>query len=56
MPRRQRDEERDWRATLFVWRGVVTVSKSHVRWEGTWCPTDTDVLPDDGAHLSLIHI
>jgi len=52
MPRRQRDEERDWRATLFVWRGAVSVSKSHVRWEGTWCPTDTDVLPDDGAHLA----
>ena len=53
MPRRQRDEERDWRATLFVWRGVLDVSRSGaglpcVTWGGVWVPTDTDTLPDSG--------
>ena len=47
MPRRQRDEERDWRATLFVWRGVLAVSdeRNSVLWGGYWEPTDTDTLP-----------
>ena len=50
MPRRQRDEERDWRATLFVWRGVLAVSDfgNSVTWRGVWVPTDTDTLPDSG--------
>ena len=50
MPRRQRDEERDWRATLFVWRGVLSVSDfgNSVTWRGVWVPTDTDTLPDSG--------
>ena len=50
MPRRQRDEERDWRATLFVWRGVLEVSdaRDRVRWGGVWVGTDTDTLPDSG--------
>ena len=48
MPRRQRDEDRDWRATLFVWRGVLEVSedRNSFRWGGVWVPTDTDTLPD----------
>ena len=47
MPRRQRDEERDWRASLFVWRGVLAVSdeRNSVLWGGYWEPTDTDTLP-----------
>ena len=50
MPRRQREEERDWRATLFVWRGVLEVSdaRDRVRWGGVWVGTDTDTLPDSG--------
>ena len=57
MPRRRRDEERDWRATLFVWRGVLDVSRSGaglpcVTWGGAWEPTDTDALPDDSAYVS----
>ena len=50
MPRRERDEERDWRATLFVWRGVLGVSDfgNSVTWRGVWVPTDTDTLPDSG--------
>ena len=48
MPRRQRDEERDWRATLFVWRGVLAVSdeRNSVLWGGYWEPTATATLPD----------
>ena len=53
MPRRQRDEERDWRATLFVWRGVLDVRDGNsVTWGGAWEPTDTDALPDDSAYVS----
>ena len=54
MPRRQREEDRDWKATLFIWRGRLDVSdaRDSVTWGGTWCPTDTDVLPNDGAHLA----
>ena len=50
MPRRQREEDRDWRATLFVWRGVLAVSDfgNSVTWRGVWVPTDTDTLPDSG--------
>ena len=50
MPRRQREEDRDWKATLFVWRGVLAVSDSgnSVTWRGVWVPTDTDTLPDSG--------
>ena len=52
MPRRQRDEERDWRATLFVWRGVLGVSETNsLTWDGVWEPTDTDALPDDSAYV-----
>ena len=52
MPRRQRDEDRDWRATLFVWRGVLEVSDGNsVTWGGAWEPTDTDALPDDSAYV-----
>ena len=52
MPRRQRDEERDWRATLFVWRGVLGVSETNcLTWDGVWEPTDTDTLPDDSAYV-----
>ena len=52
MPRRQRDEERDWKATLFVWRGVLGVSETNsLTWDGVWEPTDTDALPDDSAYV-----
>jgi len=52
MPRRERDEERDWRATLFVWRGVLGVSETNsLTWDGVWEPTDTDALPDDSAYF-----
>ena len=52
MPRRQRDEDRDWRATLFVWRGVLGVSETNsLTWDGVWEPTDTDALPDDSAYV-----
>ena len=52
MPRRQRDEARDWRATLFVWRGVLGVSETNsLTWDGVWEPTDTDALPDDSAYV-----
>ena len=52
MPRRERDEERDWRATLFVWRGVLGVSETNsLTWDGVWEPTDTDALPDDSAYV-----
>ena len=52
MPRRQRDEERDWRATLFVWRGDLGVSATNtLTWDGVWEPTDTDALPDDSAYV-----
>ena len=52
MPRRQRDEDRDWRATLFVWRGVLGVSETNsLTWDGVWEPTDTDALPDDSAYF-----
>ena len=51
MPRRQREEDRDWRATLFVWRGVLDKNRagSGIEWSGDWCPTDTDALPAEAV-------
>ena len=53
MPRRQREEERDWRATLFVWRGLLAVSdeRNSVTWGGGWEPMDSDETPDISACL-----
>jgi len=49
MPKRPHDEERDWKMTLFVWRGTLAVSdaKDSVTWEGAWEPTLNHALPSD---------
>ena len=49
MPKRSHDEERDWKMTLFVWRGTLAVSdaKDSVTWEGAWEPTLNHALPSD---------
>ena len=49
MPKRPHDEERDWKMTLFVWKGVLTVSdaKDSVTWEGAWEPTLNHEPPSD---------
>ena len=52
MPRRQRDEARDWRATLFVWRGVLGGSETNcLTCDGVWEPTDAGALPDGSAYV-----
>ena len=57
MPRkaakRARTVERDWRSTLFVWRGELDVGGSpdtgpQVSWRGAWLGTD-DAMPSDAA-------
>ena len=49
MPKRPSEEERDWKMTLFVWRGTLAVSdaKDSVTWEGAWEPTLNHELPGD---------
>ena len=58
MPRkaakRARTVERDWRSTLFVWRGELDVGGSpdtgpQVSWRGAWLGTDDDAMPSDAA-------
>ena len=46
--------ERDWRNTLFVWRGVLGVGGSpdtgpQISWRGAWLGTDDDTMPSDAA-------
>ena len=57
MPRkaakRARTVERDWRATLFVWRGELEIGGSpdtgpQISWRGAWLGTD-DAMPSDAA-------
>ena len=56
MPRkaakRARTVERDWRATLFVWRGELDIGGSpdtgpQISWRGAWLGTDDDTMPSD---------
>ena len=56
MPRkaakRARTVERDWRATLFVWRGELDIGGSpdtgpQVSWRGAWLGTDDDAMPTE---------
>ena len=56
MPRkaakRARTVERDWRATLFVWRGHLEIhspDETQISWRGSWLGTDDDTLPSDAA-------
>jgi len=44
--------ERDWRATLFVWRGALdtashTCGAPMLEWKGAWLGTDDDSMPSD---------
>ena len=44
--------ERDWRATLFVWRGELEIGGSpdtgpQISWRGAWLGTDDDTMPSD---------
>ena len=46
--------ERDWRATLFVWRGELEIGGSpdtgpQISWRGAWLGTDDDAMPSDAA-------
>ena len=54
MPRkaakRPRTVERDWRATLFVWRGHLEINspdEQMISWRGAWLGTDDDTMPSD---------
>ena len=56
MPRkaakRARTVERDWRSTLFVWRGELEIGASpdtglQISWRGAWLGTDDDTMPSD---------
>ena len=56
MPRkaakRARTVERDWRATLFVWRGHLEIhspDEHQIAWRGAWLGTDDDTMPSDAA-------
>ena len=46
--------ERDWRATLFVWRGELEIGGSpdtgpQISWRGAWLGTDDDAMPSEAA-------
>ena len=44
--------ERDWRATLFVWRGELfpdSDAECRVEWIGNWLGTDDDTMPSVAA-------
>ena len=46
--------ERDWRATLFVWRGELEIGASpdtglQISWRGAWLGTDDDTMPTETA-------
>ena len=46
--------ERDWRATLFVWRGELEIGGSpdtgpQISWRVPWLGTDDDAMPSDAA-------
>ena len=46
--------ERDWRSTLFVWRGELEIGGSpdtgpQISWRGAWLGTDDDAMPTDTA-------
>ena len=56
MPRkaakRARTVERDWRATLFVWRGHLEIhspDEHQIAWRGAWLGTDDDTMPTETA-------
>ena len=56
MPRkaakRARTIERDWRATLFVWRGHLEINspdEQMISWRGAWLGTDDDTMPTETA-------
>lgn len=58
MPRkaakRARTVERDWRATLFVWRGdleadTIPMLGPQLEWRGAWLGTDDDTMPSAAA-------
>jgi hypothetical protein len=58
MPRkatkRARTVERDWRATLFVWRGDLEAGTlptlgPQLEWRGAWLGTDDDTMPSAAA-------
>ena len=58
MPRkaakRARTVERDWRSTLFVWRGELEIGASpdtglQISWRGAWLGTDDDTMPTETA-------
>ncbi len=42
--------ERDWRATLFVWRGHLEINspdEQMISWRGAWLGTDDDAMPTE---------
>ena len=44
--------ERDWRSTLFVWRGHLEINspdEQQISWRGAWLGTDDDAMPSDAA-------
>ena len=46
--------ERDWRSTLFVWRGELEIGASpdtgpQISWRGAWLGTDDDTMPTGTA-------
>ena len=46
--------ERDWRSTLFVWRGELEIGGSpdtgpQISWRGAWLGTDDDTMPTETA-------
>ena len=46
--------ERDWRGTLFVWRGELEIGGSpdtgpQISWRGAWLGTDDDAMPSEAA-------
>ena len=56
MPRkaakRARTVYRDWRATLFVWRGHLEINspdEQMISWRGAWLGTDDDTMPTETA-------
>ena len=48
-PRAPRSRERDWRSTLFVWRGVLQLADGVVTWQGAWVGSDDGAEPSAAA-------
>ena len=50
----------DWKETLFVWKGILTINNDNIKWKGSWVstndainnfPTDNDFVSSDNSFI-----